>query len=313
MNFSKRKSNLPAFATAFGVIALTIAAIRGLTNSIARAAGAGLEVEVPFEIKALKTPGLVAPYFFQDKHGTMVVSDQAGGVYRVTFAGKVTRARGQDQDQESRRSCCRSCGIWLVRGQTCSCSRRGGMPRAVRGRANRQVRRGQHFRQTARRRRRPQCRDLGIRRGGVPFAGKLYAAVSGNATIYAIDSSGKASVFGTYNKPVVFELTTIQIPASSATRKRRVDAGRDAREGRLCVEGWPHQHRRGRRQNEGRHLPGRVHPPDGLRVVAFKFRLIRRRVDDRGHGQDRIGEQQRARRHRLSRREGHRASDSPRV
>ena len=90
MNFSKRKSNFSVFATAFGFVVLTIAAFPGLTNSIARASGAGLEVEVPFEIKALKTPGLVAPYFIQDNHGTMVVSDQAGGVYSVTFAGKAT-------------------------------------------------------------------------------------------------------------------------------------------------------------------------------------------------------------------------------
>jgi len=64
--------------------------IAQLDHSIARAAGAGLDVEVPFEIKALKTPGLVAPYFVQDNHGTMVVSDQAGGVYSVTFGGKAT-------------------------------------------------------------------------------------------------------------------------------------------------------------------------------------------------------------------------------
>jgi len=90
MNLSKRKSEFLFFATAFSVAALTIAALPSLTNSIARASGAGLDVEVPFEIKALKAPGLVAPYFLQDNHGAMVVSDQAGGVYSVTFGGKVT-------------------------------------------------------------------------------------------------------------------------------------------------------------------------------------------------------------------------------
>ena len=66
MNFSKRKSSFSVFsvfAIALSVAALTIAALPGLTNSIARASGAGLEVEVPFEIKALKTPGLVAHKF----------------------------------------------------------------------------------------------------------------------------------------------------------------------------------------------------------------------------------------------------------
>src|SRR5229473_7453302 len=94
MNFSKRKSNLLEFPTAFslavGIALLAIVSIPGVTNSIASAAGKGLDVEVPFEIKALKTPGLVAPYFIQDDHGAMVVSDQAGGVYSVTFAGKAT-------------------------------------------------------------------------------------------------------------------------------------------------------------------------------------------------------------------------------
>ena len=90
MNFSKRKNDFSVFAAAFAIVVLMIAAMPGLTKSIARASGAGLDVEVPFEIKALKTPGLVAPYFIQDNHGTMVVSDQAGGVYSVTFAGKAT-------------------------------------------------------------------------------------------------------------------------------------------------------------------------------------------------------------------------------
>jgi len=89
MNFSKRKSSFSVFSV-FAFAILTVAAFPGLTNSIARASGAGLDVEVPFEIKALKAPGLVAPYFIQDNHGTMVVSDQAGGVFSVTFGGKAT-------------------------------------------------------------------------------------------------------------------------------------------------------------------------------------------------------------------------------
>src|SRR5215470_1947345 len=90
MNFSKRKNSFSSLAAGLSAIVLAIAAFAGLTASTAQAAGAGLEVEVPFEIKALKAPGLVAPYFLQDNHGTMVVSDQAGGVYSVTLGGKVT-------------------------------------------------------------------------------------------------------------------------------------------------------------------------------------------------------------------------------
>src|SRR5260370_34251952 len=97
MNFSKRKSELSVLATAFCVALLTITLLPSVTNSIARAAGKGLDVEVPFEIKALKTPGLVAPNFLQDDHGTMVVSDQAGRAFSVTVAGQGTPPSGKSK------------------------------------------------------------------------------------------------------------------------------------------------------------------------------------------------------------------------
>src|SRR5271156_755625 len=95
MNFSKRKSSFSLFVSSVSLAALIIGAILSVTNSIARAEGAGLDVEVPFEIKALKAPGLVAPYFLQDNHGVIVVSDQAGGVFSVTFGGNVTTLAGK--------------------------------------------------------------------------------------------------------------------------------------------------------------------------------------------------------------------------
>ena len=100
MNFSKRKSSFSVFsvfATALSVAALTIAALPSVTNSIASAAGKGLDVEVPFEIQALKAAGLIAAYFLQDNHGVMVVSDQAGGVFSVTLGGKVTELAGRSK------------------------------------------------------------------------------------------------------------------------------------------------------------------------------------------------------------------------
>jgi hypothetical protein len=53
MNYWKRKSRLPLFASTLGATVLMIAATAGITNSIADAAGKGLDVEVPYEIKAL--------------------------------------------------------------------------------------------------------------------------------------------------------------------------------------------------------------------------------------------------------------------
>src|SRR5215831_12662238 len=54
-----------------------------------------------------------------------------------------------------------------------------------------------------------ECRDLQFGAKGTAYAGKLYAATSGNSAIYAIDAAGKAAVFGSYDKPNAWDLTTI--------------------------------------------------------------------------------------------------------
>ena len=191
----------------------------GLTNSIARASGAGLDVEVPFEIKALKTPGLVAPYFLQDNHGTMVVSDQAGGVYSVTFGGKVTALADKTKIKNPAGVAIGPAGFGSYEGSVFVLAAAGDIKGPCEVERIDKSGARQHLREAARRRAADRMPRPGIRRGRKsPFAGKLYAAASGNATIYAIDSSGKASVFGTYNKPVVFELTTITFPPASDSK-----------------------------------------------------------------------------------------------
>ena len=217
MNFSKRKSSFSIFATAFSVAVLAIAALPSLTNSIARASGAGLEVEVPFEIKALKAPGLVAPYFVQDHHGAMVVSDQAGGVYSVTFGGKVTALADKTKVKNPAGVAIGPAGFGAYADNVFVLAAAGGIKGAC------EVERIDKSGALSTFAKLPdagatECRDLEFGAANSPFAGKLYAAVSGNATIYAIDSSGKASVFGTYTKPVPFELTTITFPPSSDSK-----------------------------------------------------------------------------------------------
>jgi hypothetical protein len=217
MNFSKRKSNFSIFAAAFGIVVLTIAALPGLTNSIARASGAGLDVEVPFEIKALKTSGLVAPYFVQDNHGTMVVSDQAGGVYAVTFAGKATPLADKTKIKNPAGVAIGPAGFGSYEGSVFVLAATGGIKGPC------EVERIDKAGAVSTFAKLPdaaatECRDMEFGASGSPFAGKLYAIASGNSTIYAIDSSGKAIAFGTYNKPVVFELTTISFPPSSDTK-----------------------------------------------------------------------------------------------
>jgi hypothetical protein len=220
MNFSKRKSNLSilsVFATALIFAALTIAALPSLTNSIARASGAGLDVEVPFEINALKAPGLVAPYFIQDNHGAMVVSDQAGGVYSVTFGGKVTALADKTKIKNPAGVAIGPAGFGSYAGNVFVLVATGGIKGPC------EVDRIDKSGAVSTFAKLPdaaatECRDLEFGADSSPFAGKLYAAVSGNATIYAVDASGKASVFGVYNKPLPFELTTITFAPSTDSK-----------------------------------------------------------------------------------------------
>src|SRR6266436_5299421 len=204
MNFSKRKSELSVLATAFCVALLTITLLPSVTNSIARAAGKGGNVEVPFEIKALKTPGLVAPYFLQDDHGTMVVSDQAGGVFSVTFAGKVTPLADKSKIKNPAGVAIGPTGFGSYAGNVFVLAAAGDAKAPCE--VERIDKSGGAVSTFAKL---PDagapatdCRDLEFGAAGSPFAGKLYAVASGNATIYLIDASGKASAFGTYNKPV---------------------------------------------------------------------------------------------------------------
>ena len=205
----------------------------GLTNSIARAAGAGLDVEVPFEIKALKAPGLVAPYFLQDNHGAMVVSDQAGGVFSVTFGGKVTPLADKTKIKNPAGVAIGPAGFGSYQGNVFVLAAAGDIKGPCEVERIDKSGAVSTFAKLPDRGARPNAATWNSARPDTPFAGKLYAATSGNATIYAIDSSGKASAFGTYNKPVPFELTTISIRAGVRFEGGRHDAGRDAREGGL--------------------------------------------------------------------------------
>jgi hypothetical protein len=216
MNFSKRKNKFPIFAVASSAVAILIAAWPGLTNSIAQASGAGLDVEVPFEIKALKAPGLVAPYFLQDNHGAIVVSDQAGGVFSVTFGGKVTPLADKAKLRHPAGVAIGPSGFGSYEGNVFVLA-------AADLKAPCEVERIDKSGALSTFAKLPdaaatECRDLEFGAAGTPFAGKLYAVTSGNAAIYAIDASGKASSFGTYDKPVAFELTTITFPPASDSK-----------------------------------------------------------------------------------------------
>jgi hypothetical protein len=215
MNSSKRKNSLTSLAAGLSVIVLAIAVSPRLTNSIALASGPGLEVEVPFEIKALKAPGLVAPYFIQDNHGAMVVSDQAGGVYSVTFGGKVTPLADKKKIKNPAGVAIGPAGFGSYEGNVFVLAAPD-----IKGAC--EVDRIDKSGTVSTFAKLPdgasECRDMEFGAASTPFAGKLYAATSGNSTIYAIDSSGKASVLGVFNKPLAFELTTITFPPASDSK-----------------------------------------------------------------------------------------------
>jgi hypothetical protein len=245
MNFSTRKSSFSLVVSSVSLAALIIAALPNVTNSIAHAAGAGLDVEVPFEIKALKATGLVAPYFLQDNHGAMVVSDQAGGVFSVTFAGKVTELAGKAKIKNPAGVAIGPTGFGSFADNVFVLAAAGDI------KAPCEVERIDKSGAVSTFAKLPdangapsECRDLEFGAAGTPFAGKLYAATSGNATIYSIDSSGKASVLGTYNKPIPFDLNTIRFaPASDPKAPNlmlvgmRAKIGGASKVGRISVVG----------------------------------------------------------------------------
>jgi hypothetical protein len=200
---STSRSNRNLLFVALGVALGVLASGPGMMRSIAIAAG--LDVEIPFEIKPLRS-SVVAPYFLTNDGGVIIVSDQAGGLYSVTMGGKTTPIAPKTKLKNPAGVAVGPAGFGSGAGQyfvlntedikqPCEVDKvdkSGGVTTFAKlpGGAT-------------------DCRDLEFGADGTPFAGKLYAVTTGNATVYAIDSSGKATPFGVYDKPVKFELTTI--------------------------------------------------------------------------------------------------------
>ncbi len=192
------------------IVVLAFLAVGFALPPAAAAAGGGLDVEIPFEIKALKT-SLTAPYFLDKDGGDVIVSDQAGGVYKVTMSGKATEVGARSKLKNPAGVAVAPAGFGSHGGQyfvlnandakgpcevdvidkTGSVSSFAKLPAAATG-----------------------CRGIAFGASSTPYAGKLYAATNGNSTIYAVDPSAKVLAFGVYNKPMAFELTTIAFAPS---------------------------------------------------------------------------------------------------
>jgi len=203
----KRKNNLLKFSLAalFGVLALA---------SMVSAAGKGLDVEIAYEIKALKITGATSPVYVQVDGGKLVFSDASGAVMSApmsggtattmakvaqpagiaiapagfgSYAGQVFVASGSDEKTP--------CKILRLGGA--SASDFAALPDAGKLNGGKAA----------------QCRDLEF--GSGPFAGKLYAVSNANATIYEIDSSGKAKAFATFDGTPSYEISSIAFTAAN--------------------------------------------------------------------------------------------------
>jgi hypothetical protein len=202
---SRTRSN--RFLSFVALSAMTVASL-GLSRM---AFGAGLDVEIPFEIKPLKS-SVVAPYFIADDKGTIIVSDQAGGIYSVTMAGKATSLAPKTKLKNPAGVAVGPAGFGSGAGQYFVLNTNDIKDACEVDQVDKSGNVTTFSKLPAGA---TDCRDLEFGAAGTPFAGKLYAATTGNATIYAIDSSGKATAFGSYDKPVPFELTTIGFAPAS--------------------------------------------------------------------------------------------------
>ncbi|HEY6394110.1 MAG TPA: hypothetical protein VIX12_01760, partial [Candidatus Binataceae bacterium] len=198
MNLTKRRPSLRLIA---------IGAIGALLFSAAYAAAPkGPDVEIPFEAKALKASGLTAPAYVDADGGNMVVSDRAGGVYSVTFGGAVKELASKAKVKYPAGVAVAPAGFGSYASQkfVLTASDKAGPCEVDRIDASGAVSTFAKLPDANA----TGCRDLAFGPAG-KYAGKLYAVTNDNAAIYAIDASGKAALFGQYEKPMGFELTTV--------------------------------------------------------------------------------------------------------
>jgi len=213
MNSSKKR-NKRTFATAGVVIAASVVA-----TGLALAAGKGLDVEIAYEIKALKITGSAGPLYVQGDGQKLVFSDVSGAVLSASINGgkatELARLKGAGGVAIAPSSFGSNgaavfvlaaadpngpCEVMKVSGGSASSFAK--LPHAGGiggGKAS-------------------DCRDLEFGPSSGPFAGKLYAVTNGNASVYEIDASGKAKAFATFEKPLPFEIMSISFTEANDSK-----------------------------------------------------------------------------------------------
>lgn len=221
MNSSTRKTGnlFSIFFVTGAVAAFALAAAISITAGVALAKK-GVDVEIPFDGSQLKTPEIKQPVYLQPAGGSsLIVSDAAGGVYSVTMSGATKTLADKTKVAHPGGLAEAPAGFGSYAGQifvlnapdakgSCEVDRidKSGtvsvfakLPDVGANKAT-------------------VCRDLEFAPAGGAYAGKLYAAASGNSTIYAVDSSGKATAFGSFDKPLAFDLSAIAFAPSSDSK-----------------------------------------------------------------------------------------------
>ncbi|HUY26914.1 MAG TPA: hypothetical protein VMV27_05795 [Candidatus Binataceae bacterium] len=199
-----------------------IAAIVSISAGLAMAAAKpkAVDVEIPYEAAQLKSPALKQPAYLQPAGGNLIVSDAAGGVYSVTMSGATKALADKTKVKHPAGLAEAPGGFGAYAGQVFVLNAPAG------DKGDCEVDRIDKSGAVSTFAKLPDvgakkpldCRDLEFGPAGSAYAGKLFAAVSGNSTIYAIDSSGKAAAFGTFDKPLAFDLTAIAFAPSSDSK-----------------------------------------------------------------------------------------------
>ncbi len=201
-------------------IVMALAALAITANSRAQEDKGYDTEDFGFAIGPVKAKGLLAPEYAQIDGDKAVVSDlTAGGVFSVAITGGTAAAMGKIKKPGG--VAIAPDGFGSYAGQTFVLAPEGGNPKGVctvdRIDKSGAVSGFAPLPAAAKGGKPTECRDLEFGAAGTPFAGKLYAVANGNATIYEIDSGGKARVFGTYEEPLAWELFNIGFaPASDA-------------------------------------------------------------------------------------------------
>jgi hypothetical protein len=220
MNSSTRKTaNLGFIAGAIATFALA-AAVSIFAGAAFAAKAKGVDVEIPYDGSQLKTPEIKQPLYLQPVGGSLIVSDQAGGVYSVAMSGATKVIADKTKIKHPAGLAEAPAGFGAFAGQIFVLNAPDG------AKAPCEVERIDKSGAVSTFAKLPDvgtnkaigCRDLEFGPPGSGYAGKLFAAVTGNSTIYAIDSAGKASVFGTFDKPLAFDLSAIAFASASDSK-----------------------------------------------------------------------------------------------